>query len=83
MPKTITLRMFVTQAGSNSSQPDDSTTNLRLNLTPKSDKVDDANVEAFPNQTKKNGILELNGLADGAVDGVKAGRRAKVTIEFE
>lgn len=83
MPKTITLRMFVTQAGSNASQPDDGTNVLRLNLRPKSDKVDDANVEVFPDQAKKSGSFECAGIADEAVEGIKAGRKVKVTIEFE
>lgn len=83
MSKPIVLSMYVGHAATNADKPDESFTALRLQLSPKSERVDDANREHFPSDVRKACNIEVQGIAEASIDGVKAGRRAKVTIEFE
>lgn len=73
--------MFVARAASQSPRPEDATNVLVLNLPPKSDVVDDANTDSFPDQNKKSGLVEIQGLSDELQAAFKGGQRVTVTIE--
>ena len=76
------LTMFVANAASTAAKPGETQNNLRLHLPPVSDKVDDQNLDVFPEQARKSGIIELQGLDAGLLDTFKGGQRVTVTIEI-
>ena len=47
------LTMFVSNAASTAGKPGENQNVLRLNLPPKSDKIDDVNKDVFPDEGKK------------------------------
>lgn len=75
------LTMFVSNAASTAGKPDDKQNVLRLNLPPKSDKVDDENKAVFPDESKKSGVVEFQGITDAIQAEFKGGQRVIVTIE--
>lgn len=75
------LTLFVSNRAATSGKPDESQNILRLNLPPKSDKIDDDNKEAFPNANTKSGVVEFTGLSDEIMAEFRAGQRVTVTIE--
>lgn len=76
------LTMFVSNAASTAGKPDDTQNVLRLNLPPKSDKVDDENKDVFPDTNKKGGVVEFQGISDKLQAEFKGGQRVTVTIEL-
>lgn len=75
------LTMFVSNAASTAGKPGENQNVLRLNLPPKSDKIDDVNKDVFPDEGKKGGVIEITGMADAVQAEFKGGQRVTVTIE--
>lgn len=75
------LVLFVANAATTAHRPDDATNNLRLTLPPKSDNVDDANGDAFPDASKKSALVEIQGLSDELQAAFRGGQRVTVTID--
>lgn len=73
--------MFVSNSASTANKPEESTTVLRLNLPPKSDKVDDANADVFTDEQRKSALIELQGISEELRAIFKGGQRVTVTIE--
>lgn len=75
------ITLHCVQAGANSQAIGSSSNLLIARLPQKSDAVDDANADAFPDQTKKNVNFECTGLSDAVMAEFKAGARLTVTVE--
>lgn len=75
------LTLHCVQAGANSQAIGSAQNLLIARLPPKSDAVDDANADAFPDQAKKNVNFEATGLSDEIMAEFKAGARLTITVE--
>jgi len=79
----LKLTLFVVSAATNSQRPGEMQNMLRVALPPKSDRVDDENVDAFPAPDKKNATVEFYGLSDELQAAFKAGQRVTLTLEVQ
>lgn len=81
MKSPVVINLYVNNAASTASKPGEQTSVLRLQLPPKSDRVDDENLGVFADADRKSTLMEIQGLNGDFHSQFKGGQRVKVTIE--